>query len=157
MKIYWGSGGAVPRIHNLGTRWRWMVIFSSWLLYTRLGSTLYVLDMTLGVPQSQSGPSGDEKEPHHCPCRDLNTGRPARSLGSILTELSKNGQRSEYSLQQRHKCNNVKVKVHRESLTTLPSGSVTCHRHWTQTWTTPRHVALYAPWTSTTSRQLVAM
>jgi hypothetical protein len=29
MKTYWGSGGIAPRILDLGTRWRWVVSFTS--------------------------------------------------------------------------------------------------------------------------------
>jgi len=28
MKTYWGNGDITPRILNLGTRWRWAVIFT---------------------------------------------------------------------------------------------------------------------------------
>jgi hypothetical protein len=38
-------------------------------------------------PQSQSGRDGEEKT-RHCPCRELNPGRPAHSLVCIMTELS---------------------------------------------------------------------
>jgi len=33
MKTYWGSGSIVPCILNLGTRWRWVVSFTSQPLY----------------------------------------------------------------------------------------------------------------------------
>jgi hypothetical protein len=33
MKAYWGSGGISPRILDLGTRWRWVVSFTSQPLY----------------------------------------------------------------------------------------------------------------------------
>jgi len=29
MNIYWGSGVIAPRIRNFGTRWRWVVSFTS--------------------------------------------------------------------------------------------------------------------------------
>jgi len=35
MKTYWGSGGTAPCILDLGTRWRWVVSFTPWLLYPR--------------------------------------------------------------------------------------------------------------------------
>jgi len=33
MKAYWGSGDISPRIIDLGTRWRWVVSFTSRQLY----------------------------------------------------------------------------------------------------------------------------
>jgi hypothetical protein len=33
MKAHWGSGGIVPRILDLGTRWRWVISFTSRSLY----------------------------------------------------------------------------------------------------------------------------
>jgi hypothetical protein len=35
MQAYWGSGGIAPCILNLGTRWRWVVSFTSQQLYPR--------------------------------------------------------------------------------------------------------------------------
>jgi len=29
MKTYWGNGGIAARILNLGTRWRWVVSFTT--------------------------------------------------------------------------------------------------------------------------------
>jgi hypothetical protein len=47
------------------------------------------LDRRLGRPQSRSGRGVEEKKSNHCPRRELNHGRPARSLVSILSELSR--------------------------------------------------------------------
>jgi len=44
-------------------------------------------DMRLVGPQSRSERGGEEKKSLHCPCRELKTGRPARSLVSVLTEV----------------------------------------------------------------------
>jgi len=33
MKAYWWSGGIAPRILDLGSRWRWVVSFTSRPLY----------------------------------------------------------------------------------------------------------------------------
>jgi hypothetical protein len=35
MKTYWGSGSIAPRILDLGTRWRWVVSFTTRPLYHR--------------------------------------------------------------------------------------------------------------------------
>jgi hypothetical protein len=45
------------------------------------------LDRRLGGPQSRAGRSDEEEKSHHWACRELNPGRPARSLITILTEL----------------------------------------------------------------------
>jgi hypothetical protein len=47
------------------------------------------LDRKLGGPQNQYGLDAEEKNAHHCPCRELNPGRLARSLNSRVTELSR--------------------------------------------------------------------
>jgi len=39
------------------------------------------------VPHSRSGRGGEENDSHHCPYREMNPGRPASSLVTILTEL----------------------------------------------------------------------
>jgi hypothetical protein len=59
MKTYWGSGGIVPRILDLGTRWReWS---ASRPLYPPAKSLRCPLDRRLGGPQSRSGRGGEEK------------------------------------------------------------------------------------------------
>jgi hypothetical protein len=47
-------------IHNLWTRWRWMVSFKPWPLYWRGRSPLYPLDRRLGGPHLRSGRGGEE-------------------------------------------------------------------------------------------------
>jgi hypothetical protein len=42
IKIYWESEGTAPHILNLGTRWRWVVSFTTWLLQTVLLFILYI-------------------------------------------------------------------------------------------------------------------
>jgi hypothetical protein len=61
MKTYCGSGGIAPRILDLGTRWRWVVIFIPRPLYPQGNSPWYPLDRRLGGPQSRSGRGGEEK------------------------------------------------------------------------------------------------
>jgi hypothetical protein len=56
-----GGGGIVPLILDLGTRRRWVVSFTPWVLNSWGKSPQYPLDRKLGVPQSQSGCSGEEK------------------------------------------------------------------------------------------------
>jgi hypothetical protein len=50
MKTYWGSGGIAPRIHDLGTRWRWVVSFTPRPLYTQGKSPWYPLDRRAPEP-----------------------------------------------------------------------------------------------------------
>jgi hypothetical protein len=47
----------------------------------------YPLDRRLGGPQSLSDAIAKRKKFHHCPCRELNSRRLARSLVTILTEV----------------------------------------------------------------------
>jgi hypothetical protein len=61
MKTYWGSGGIVPCILNLGARWRQVVSFMHSLIYFWEKSLQYLLDRGLGAPQSWSGHIGEEK------------------------------------------------------------------------------------------------
>jgi hypothetical protein len=61
MKKYWRSGGIAPRIPDLGTRWRWVVSFTSRPPYPQGKSPCYPLDRRLAGPQSYSGCSGEEK------------------------------------------------------------------------------------------------
>jgi hypothetical protein len=58
MKAYGRSGDIAPRILDLGTKWRWVVSFTSRPLYLHGKSPWYPLDRSM--PQSRSG-RGDEK------------------------------------------------------------------------------------------------
>jgi hypothetical protein len=60
MKAYWGSGYIV-RILDLGTRWKWVVSFTSWPFYPQGKSPWYPLDRSPGGPQSRSGHGAEEK------------------------------------------------------------------------------------------------
>jgi hypothetical protein len=61
IKTYWGSGGIVPRILELGTRWRWVVSFTPRPLYPQVKSPWYPSDRRLGGPRSRSGRGSEEK------------------------------------------------------------------------------------------------
>jgi hypothetical protein len=95
MKTYWGSGGKDLRIIHLDTRWRWVISFPPLPLYPAGNSPQYPLYRNLSGPQKWFGCSSEEEKYHHCPCRELNPGRPTRSLVSRQTELprllAKNG------------------------------------------------------------------
>jgi hypothetical protein len=57
-------GGVEVYLHlffDLGTRWRWVVRFTSRPLYPQGKSPWYPLDRRLGGPQSHSGCGGEEK------------------------------------------------------------------------------------------------
>jgi hypothetical protein len=56
-----GSGGIAPHIHDLGTRWRWVVSFTPLPLYPQGNSPWYPLERRLGGPQSRSRRGGEEK------------------------------------------------------------------------------------------------
>jgi hypothetical protein len=56
-------------------------------LHPRVKSHLYPLDGRLGRPQSRYKFDREEKNP--CPWRKSNSGRPARSLVTIMTEVSR--------------------------------------------------------------------
>jgi hypothetical protein len=43
MKAYWGSGGIDARVLDLGTRWRWVVSFTTRPLYPQVKSPWYPL------------------------------------------------------------------------------------------------------------------
>jgi hypothetical protein len=43
--------------------------------------------MKLVGPRIQSGRGGEEKEAHHCLCRELSPCRPAHGLVTVLAEL----------------------------------------------------------------------
>jgi hypothetical protein len=82
-----GSRRIAPRIINLGTSWRCVVSFTPWSLYPRGKSPRYPSVRRVGRPQIRSGSGGEDKDLRHCPSRELNPGRPSRSLVTILTEL----------------------------------------------------------------------
>jgi hypothetical protein len=72
MKMYW-SGGIAPRILDLGTRWRWVVSFTTQPLCPQGKRPWYPLDRRLGGPQSRSGRGGEEKIPQCLPALELRT------------------------------------------------------------------------------------
>jgi hypothetical protein len=67
MKAYWGSGGIAPRILYLGTRWRWMVSFTPRPLYSQGNNPCYLLNRSLGGPQSRSGRDDGENNSQPLP------------------------------------------------------------------------------------------
>jgi hypothetical protein len=72
IKTYWGSGGVVPCILDLGSRWP---------LYAQRKSPWYPLGRRLAGPQSRSGRGGEEKNSQPQPGIELqNPDRPARSM-----------------------------------------------------------------------------
>jgi len=69
MKTYWGSRNIFPCFLNLGTRWTWVVSFTSRPPAKKPpvsnGSN------GLGGPHTRSGRGSEEKNFHHCPCREM--------------------------------------------------------------------------------------
>jgi hypothetical protein len=55
--------GEWTSILNVGSRWRWVVIFTVRPVYPRGKCPRYPLDRRLGRPHSQSGSGGEEKNP----------------------------------------------------------------------------------------------
>jgi hypothetical protein len=76
-ETYWESGGIVPCVLNLGTRWRWVVSFTPRTLYHRGENP------DNHWTGGRLGPRADldavAKRRTLNPCRELNSGRPARS------------------------------------------------------------------------------
>jgi hypothetical protein len=79
MEIYEGMEVYVPHMLNLSTRWRWMVSFMPWLLYS--------LDRRLGDPQSQSDCSGEEKI--SIPCGVLHATQYSRCQNELSLKICK--------------------------------------------------------------------
>jgi hypothetical protein len=71
MKAYWRSGSIASRILELGTRWRWMVSFTSGQFYPQGKSPWYTLYRRLGGTQSRSGLGGEEKNSQPLPGLDI--------------------------------------------------------------------------------------
>jgi hypothetical protein len=67
MKAYLGSVGIVPRILDLGTRWRWVVSFTPRTFHLQGKSPWYPLGRKLGGSQSRSGRGGEEKNSEPLP------------------------------------------------------------------------------------------
>jgi hypothetical protein len=82
MKVYWGSGGIILRILDLGTRWRQVVSFTPRPHYSRGKNPWYPLGRRLGGPHFSS-PYGDV-ESFELRYRESNADRPVR----IPSELS---------------------------------------------------------------------
>jgi hypothetical protein len=72
---------------NLGARWRWMVSFTLRPLYLQGKSPQYSLYGRLSGSQNWFRKGGEEKISLYWLCRELNPGRTARSLVTMLTEL----------------------------------------------------------------------
>jgi hypothetical protein len=64
---YWGSGGIVPLILRLGTRWRWIVSFTPRPLYPQGRSSWCPFDRRLGGPQRRSGRGSEKKNSQPLP------------------------------------------------------------------------------------------
>jgi hypothetical protein len=78
-----------PCILDLGTRWKWVVSFMPWLLYSEAKIQQYTMDRRLGGLQSWYGHGSEEKKfpaPAPAPARKLNSNHPAHSLVTILTK-----------------------------------------------------------------------
>jgi hypothetical protein len=85
MKTYCRSGGIAPRVLNLRAKWRWVVSFTlrSLYLWKRAPSTLCVWSWV--DPRASLDAATKRKVP--LPYRESKSGRSARSLVTILTEL----------------------------------------------------------------------
>jgi hypothetical protein len=70
--------GIAPRILDLGTRWRWVVSFTSRPLYPQGKRLWYPFDRMLGGPQSRSERGGEEINSQP-PAETQTTDNPARS------------------------------------------------------------------------------
>jgi hypothetical protein len=97
MKAYWGVELLLHSFFDLGTRGRWVVSFTPRPLYPQVTSPWHSFDRRLGGPQNRSGRGGEEKNSQLPPgIEPYNPDRPARSLVTIPTELSKLVYYNEY-------------------------------------------------------------
>jgi hypothetical protein len=67
MKTYWGVEVYLHAFFDLGTRWRWVVSFTSRPHYPQGKSPRYPLDRRLGGAQSRSGHGGEYKNSQPLP------------------------------------------------------------------------------------------
>jgi len=86
MKAYWRSGCKDPRILNHSTRWRWVVSFMPWPLYTGGKSPQYPLNIRLGGLRRRSGCDGEVKKIPSSPPSRTESWSSSQQL--ILAELS---------------------------------------------------------------------
>jgi len=87
MKTYWVNRGISLQPFITSAIDGVVVSFTPQPIYSRGKSPPYPLDRKLGGPQSRSGRGGEEKRIPSFPPQELNPGRPARNLFSILTEV----------------------------------------------------------------------
>jgi hypothetical protein len=78
--MYFGCVGTAPRILSLGNRWKWVVSFHRRGSIPQSVSPWYQLDRRLCGPQRRAERGYEKRKSHHCPCQELEPGRPARSL-----------------------------------------------------------------------------
>jgi hypothetical protein len=98
MKAYWGSECTAPCILDLGTRWRWVVSFTSRTPYPQGKSPWYPLDRRLGGPQIRSGHSGGEEknsQPFRLRTYYLTTLHPLLKLWSVGVDMLEDGESPE--------------------------------------------------------------
>jgi hypothetical protein len=89
MKTYWRSGGIAQCI-NLGIIWRWVESFKPRPLYSRgKNHGTHWTGGWGGGPCAGLDIMAKRRKSNYCPCRELNPGRPARRLVSILTQVSR--------------------------------------------------------------------
>jgi hypothetical protein len=70
MKTYWKRKGKALCIFNLGTRWRRVVSFTVWPLYSRIKRPPYPLNKRLCRPQRRSGRGGEDTNPIIAPAEN---------------------------------------------------------------------------------------
>jgi hypothetical protein len=83
----WGNGCIYWHFLDLGTSWKWVVIFTPLPLYPWGKSPWYPLDRRLGGPQSRSGRHGEEKILGPPRTRNLTPRLPSPYPVAILTAL----------------------------------------------------------------------
>jgi len=83
----WGSGVLAPRVLNIGTRCMWVVSFMSRQLYFRKRAPSTHLIGSWVDPRAVL--EAVTKRKNSCPCQKCKRSPSARSLVTILTELSR--------------------------------------------------------------------
>ena len=82
----WGNCGIVPLSLKLGTKWRWVISFTTRPLYPRWKELVYPSNIRLGGLQSRSGCPSKARSEKSRPCRGIES--QFLGLSSLITILS---------------------------------------------------------------------
>jgi hypothetical protein len=129
MRTYCGSGGIAPRILNLGTRWKRVVSFTP-SRFNRRERDLLRTGWEAECVVEPLCTWWRKENILSLPPPEIEPGRPARSLVTILTELSFLRQTDTKPLSQNNSILYAAVCMHKES----PITSCSDTKRWTVAW-----------------------